>query len=175
MKKYRKKNDISVPDEAVRAYFKAQVERPGIFFCIGHTGQWEEAETFIRAALSEFPRLKALVFFSRGKWKSKPEAAYLLAIDKGDFNLLGKEKPALRQWISQQDFDLLLVFPDEPAKRCKKLALSLPAKLTAGWRNENEEPWFNINLEKPKGEARYFDFYKTLKLYFKQLNINIMS
>ena len=177
MKRYRKDDDLSVPADNTDAYFQAQVRRPGLFFCLDKAEQWKEAENFVRDVVAELPRLKVLVYLSRGKWETRPESPYLLATDKRDFHLfLGKEKQALKQWISGQDFDLLLVFAHQPGKRCKKLALSLPAKLTAGWPpSETEEPWFDITLEKPKGEPRYSRFYKTLKKYFKQLNINLTS
>ncbi len=169
----------TIPETAtgpnIEAYFKEQVRQPGLFFCIHNAEQWPLAEKFIRKGLSDFPQLKALIYITQGKMEPKPAAAHFYIADKTDFNLFGKEKPALKRWIAQHPFDLLLVFSKKENKRCRKLGISLKARLKAGMAGKDEKPWTDLNLGIPEGEWDYDGFYKAVKTYFKQLNIKLSS
>jgi len=161
-------------DTIADAYFKEQVKNPGLLFCLDRMDEWSETEAFIRKMLQDYPQLKALVYYTGGKMESKPEATHLLVTDKKDFNLFGKEKPILKRWLEEQNFDLLLVFAQKENKRCKKLTASLNARLKAGWTIKTETPWVDISLGKPGEKLSYDIFYRELKTYFKQLNIKLL-
>lgn len=161
-------------ETAAGNYFREQVKKPGLFICLDKSAAWPGAELFIHKVLQEFPELKVLVYYSREKPDFKPAAPHLLVIDKRDFNLFGKEKKTLKQWLSKHRFDLLLVFDKTGDKRCKKVATSIKAKLKAGNRLAGETPWTDITLDKPDTPLSYEMFYNELKIYFKQLNIKLL-
>ncbi len=156
-------------------YFKEQVKKPGMFFCLESVEDWQEAEIFIRNFLKDYPQLKVLVYFSGRKTESKPVAMHLLVTDKRDFDLFGREKPLLKTWLKEQHFDLLLVFARNRDKRCCRLATAIKARLKAGWTFNNEEPLLDISLGKPGEEMHYDTFYNEFKKYFKQLNLKLVS
>ncbi len=158
----------------VETYFKEQVKNPGLFFCLHREDEWNETEAFIRKVLHEYPNLKVLVYYTGGRMEPKPVAAHLLVIDRKDFNLFGKEKPVLRQWLKEQGFDLLLVFCRKENERCKKLNTAIKARLKAGWSLDSAEPVEDISLGKPGEEISYDTFYSELKKYFKQMNIKLL-
>lgn len=155
-------------------YFEEQVRNPGLFFCLNRADEWNETEAFIRKVLQEYPKLKVLVYYAGGRMEPKPVAAHLLVIDRKDFNIFGKEKPILKQWLKEQSFDLLLVFAQKENERCKKLLASINARLKAGWSMDNEEPSSDITLGKPGEIISYDTFYRELKKYFMLLNIKLL-
>lgn len=156
------------------SYFKEQVKKPGLFFCLHRADEWNEMEAFIRKVLQEYPNLKVLVYYTGGRMEPKPVAAHLLVIDRKDFNLFGKEKPVLRQWLEEQSFDLLLVFSRKENERCKKLNIAIKTRLRAGWSMDSEAPLEDISLGKPGEKISYDTFYSELKKYFKQMNIKLL-
>ena len=156
-------------------YFKEQVKKPGLIFCLQRTDEWNEVEGFMRKVLRDFPNLKVLVYFAGGRMEPKPVASHLLVTDKSDFNLFGKEKPVLKQWLEEQNFDLLLVFVRKEDKRCNRMMASVRARLKAGWPLGKEPPLVDISLGKPGEQMRYDVFYSELKKYFKQLNIRLKT
>ncbi len=156
-------------------YFKEQVNNPGLFFCLRKAEEWSEMEVFIRKVLQDFSNLKVLVYYTGGKMEPKPVAAHLLVTDKSDFNLFGKEKPILKQWLEEQNFDLLLVFVRKEDKRCNRMIASVRARLKAGWPLGKEPPLVDISLGKVGERMRYDVFYNELKKYFKQLNIRLKT
>ncbi len=164
-----KDNDIADSD----AYFKEQVKKPGFFFCIDNSREWGDIEAFVRDVLHEYPGLKVLVYYT-GKMDSKPAAEHLMVTDKRDFNLFGHQKPALKSWLADHHFDLLLVFAGKGNKRCEKITMEINARLKAGWPQEKEEPLVDISLGKAGEEMAYSIFYKRLKSYFKILNIKLL-
>jgi hypothetical protein len=165
-----KDNDIADSD----AYFKEQVKKPGLFFCIDNSGEWGDVEAFVRDILHEYPNLKVLVYYTGGKMESKPVAEHLLVTDKRDFTLFGRQKPALKSWLADHHFDLLLVFAEKENKRGEKIIMEINARLKAGWPQENEEPLVDISLGKVGERMAYNIFYKQLKNYFKRLNIKLL-
>ncbi len=155
-------------------YFSEQVKNPGLFFCLNRMDEWNETEAFIRKVLQDYPLLKVLVYYADGKMESKPVATHLLVTDKKDFNLFGKEKPVLKQWLNEQSFDLLLIFDRKENERCKKLIASINARLKAGWSVDDEKPSADITLGKPGEIISYDTFYSELKKYFLLLNIKLL-
>jgi hypothetical protein len=168
-------DNIKMKKKQAESYFLEQVKQPGLFFCLGSPEEWREAEPFIQKVRKEFPELKVLVYHTHGKPEPKPAAPYLLVADKRDFSLLGKEKKPLKQWLSKHRFDLLLVFAKNGDKRCRRLVTGINARLKAGNSLPGEEPWTDITLGKPGTALSYEDFYIELKIYFKQLNIKLLS
>lgn len=164
-----KNNDIADSD----AYFKKQVKKPGLFFCIDSSREWGDVEAFMRDVLHEYPGLKVLVYYT-GKMDSKPVAEHLLVTDKRDFDLFGRQKPALKSWLEDHHFDLLLVFAGKENKRCEKIKMEINARLKAGWTQENKELLVDISLGKAGERMAYGIFYKQLKSYFKILNIKLL-
>ncbi len=158
-----KDNDIADSD----AYFKEQVKKPGLFFCI-------DVEAFVRVVLHEYPGLKVLVHYTGSKMESKPVAEHLLVTDKRDFDLFGRQKPALKSWLADHHFDLLLVFAGKENKRCEKIMMEIDARLKAGWTQEGEGLLTDISLGKAGERMAYIIFYKQLKSYFKRLNIKLL-
>ena len=165
-----KDNDIADSD----AYFKEQVKKPGFFFCIDNPEGWGDVEAFVRDVLHEYPGLKVLVYYTGGKMESKPVAEHLLVTDKRDFNLFGRQKPALKSWLTDHHFDLLLAFAGKENKRSEKIMMEINARLKAGWPQENEEMLVDIGLGKSGERIAYGIFYKQLKSYFKILNIKLL-
>jgi len=165
-----KDNDIADSD----TYFKEQVKKPGLFFSIDNSGEWGDIEAFVRDVLHEYPGLKVLVHYTGGKMESRPVAEHLLVTDKRDFNLFGHQKPALKSWLEDHHFDLLLVFAERENKRSKKIITEINARLKAGWPQESEEPLMDISLGKTGERIAYGVFYKQLKSYFKILNIKLL-
>lgn len=165
-----KDNDIADSD----TYFKEQVKKPGLFFSIDNSGEWGDIEAFVRDILLEYPRLKVLVYYTGGKMESKPVAEHLLVTDKRDFNLFGHQKPALKSWLANHHFDLLLVFAEKENKRSEKIIMEINACLKAGWPQENKEMLVDISLGKIGERIAYGIFYKQLKSYFKRLNIKLL-
>ncbi len=155
-------------------YFKEQVKNPGLFFCLNRTDEWNETEAFIRKVLQEYPNLKVLVYYTGGRMEPKPVAEHLLVIDRKDFNLFGKEKPVLRQWLKEQSFDLLLVFSRKENEKCKKLKRSIKTRLKAGWSLDLADPLEDISLGKRGEKISYDAFYSELKKYFRQMNIKLL-
>ncbi len=156
----------------VDSYFYGQVHRLGFLFCI-KSEEWTETEQFIRKVQQDFPPLEVLVYFTQGKTEPKPAAPHLFVADKRDFNLFGKEKTELKQWLARHQFDLLVVFCKNEDKRCRKLGLSIKAKLRAGRTTHSAKPWTDLILGKADGALDNEGFYKALKSYFKQLNIKL--
>ncbi len=165
-----KDNDIADSD----AYFKEQVKKPGLFFCINNPEEWGDVEAFVRVVLHEYPDMKVLVHYTGGKMGSKPVAEHLLVTDKRDFDLFGRQKAALKLWLADHHFDLLLVFAGKENKRCEKIMMEIDARLKAGWTQESEEPLMDISLGKAGEKMAYIIFYKQLKSYFKRLNIKLL-
>ncbi|VAW28691.1 hypothetical protein MNBD_BACTEROID07-830 [hydrothermal vent metagenome] len=161
-------------DTIAEAYFKEQVKSPGLFFCLNHAEEWNETEAFIRKVLQDYPNLKVLVYYTGGRMEQKPVAAHLLVTDKKDFNLFGKEKPVLKQWLEEQNFDLLIIFSRKENKRCKKLNTVIKARLRVGWSMGSEARMEDISLGKPGEKISYDTFYSELKKYFKQMNIKLL-
>lgn len=159
--------------EKAEVYFREQVKRPGLLICLYKPEEWGEAESFIRKISEEFPALEVLVYFARGKPEPKPEAQHLMVIDKKDFTLFGNGKKPLKQWLTGHYFDLLLIFAAKENARCKKLAVSVKARLKAGNAITGGVPWADLTLGKAGETMHYEDFYKALKIYFKQLNIRL--
>ncbi len=155
-------------------YFREQVKNPGLFFCLHQADEWNETEAFIRKVLQEYPNLKVLVYYTGGRMEPKPVAAHLLVIDRKDFNLFGKEKPVLRQWLEEQNFDLLLVFSRKENERCKKLNLAIKTRLRVGWSPDSVEQLEDISIGKSGEKISYDTFYSELKKYFKQMNIKLL-
>ena len=118
--------------------------------------------------------MKGLVYYTGGRMETKPVGGHLLVIDRKDFNLFGKEKPVLRQWLEEQSFDLLLVFSRKENERCKKLNIAIKTRLRAGWSMDSEAPLEDISLGKPGEKISYDTFYSELKKYFKQMNIKLL-
>ncbi len=164
--------DTDIADDNI--YFKKQVKKPGLFFCIDNSDEWRDVEVFVRRVLQDFPVLKVLVFFTGGKMDSKPVAAHLLVTDKKDFNLLGKEKPVLKSWLQEHHFDLLMVMARKDNKRCNKLTAAIKANLKAGLSTNAEVPQVDFSLGKSGGKIDYDAFYSELKKYFKQMNIKLL-
>lgn len=160
--------------EKAGVYFRQQVKHPGLFICLDKAEEWNAAETFIRKVQKEFPEMRALVYYTRGNPVPKPVSAHLLVADKKDFTLFGKEKKPLKQWLSENGFDLLLVVAKTNDARCRKLAGTIKAKLKVGNTPERETSWTDISLETGGKPINYDDFYKDLKIYFKQLNIKLL-
>ena len=159
--------------DTAEVYFKKQVKNPGLFFCLYDTDEWPETEAFMRKVMQEYPNLKVLIYFAGGKMEPKPAAMNMLVADKTDFNLFGKAKPVLRQWLQGQKFDLLLVFDSKGNERFRKIVVAVESQLKAGWRTGKELPLTDISLSKPGEMLRYDAFYNALKQYFKQLNIRM--
>ncbi len=160
--------------EKAEIYFQQQVKHPGLLICLEKTDEWNAAESFIRKVQKEFPEMRALVYYTRGTQESKPVAAHLLVADKKDFTLFGKEKKPLKQWLSENRFDLLLVVAKTNDARCRKLAGTIKAKLRVGNTPRGETPWTDISLKTSGKTINYDDFYRDLKIYFKQLNIKLL-
>lgn len=165
-----KDNDIADSD----AYFKEQVKKPGLFFCIDSSGEWGDMEAFVRDVLHEYPGLKVLVYYTGGKMESKPVAEHLLVTDKRDFSLFGHQKPALKSWLADHHFDLLLVFAGKKDKRGEKIMMEINARLKVGWPQKSEGLLVDISLGKAGERMNYGIFYKQLKSYFKRLNIKLL-
>jgi len=165
-----KDNDIADSD----TYFKEQVKKPGLFFCIDNPEEWGNVEAFVRDVLHEYPGLKVLVHYTGRKMESKPVAEHLLVTDKRDFDLFGRQKPALKSWLADHHFDLLLVFAGKENKQCGKIMMGIDAHLKAGWAQESEELLMDISLGKAGERMAYGIFYKQLKSYFKILNIKLL-
>lgn len=156
------------------AYFKEQVKNPGLFFCLNHAEEWNETEAFIRKVMRDYPNLKVLVYYTGGRVEQKPVAAHLLVTDKKDFNLFGKEKPVLKQWLEEQSFDLLLVLCRKENERSRMLNNAINTRLRVGWSVDAEEPLEDISLGKHGEKISYDTFYSELKKYFKQMNIKLL-
>ena len=159
--------------DTAEVYFKKQVRYPGLFFCLYDTDEWPETEVFMRKVMQEYPNLRVLIYFAGGKMEPKPAAMHMLVADKTDFNLFGKAKPVLRQWLQGQKFDLLLVFDPKGNERFRKIVAAVASRLKAGWRTGPGMPLTDISLSKPGEILRYDAFYNALKQYLKQLNIRL--
>ncbi len=157
------------------AYFKEQVKNPGMIFCLNRQDDWNETEVFIRKVMKDFPGLHVLVYYAGGKMEPKPVATHLLVTDNSDFNLFGKQKPLLKEWLNKHSFDLLLVFARKENKRCNTLVTSVRARLKAGMVVSTKNLPVDISLGKPGEKMSYDLFYSELKKYLKQLNITLLS
>jgi hypothetical protein len=157
----------------INAYFKEQIKKPGLLFCLPDISRRDDTESFIRQVLKEFPQAEALIYFDQKKAEPKPEGSHFLAIDKRDFSFFGKEKTVLKKWLSVHHFDLLLIFADKETDRCFRLIKGIKAKLKAanGIRIENLP--VDITLKNTGKQGDYQAFYKAFKAYFKQLNIKL--
>jgi hypothetical protein len=159
--------------EEANAYFREQVKRPGLLFCLEHPDERASAADFIRKVKKDFPGAEILIFFSKGKAEPDGRVSDILLFDKRRFNWAGRLKKEVKKQLKTKNFDLFIIFAKKEDKRCRKLTAIVNAALTAGYDLQTENPWPDISLGNPAGEWHYDDFFTELKLYFKQLNIKL--
>lgn len=88
-----------------------------------------------------------------------------------DFNLFGRIKHRLSNWLTNNNFDLLISFADENELLCNKMISSTVSGFKAGIYHQETVNLFDLTI---KQETENFD--KQLELfthYLNKLNINI--
>jgi len=160
---------ISIPPEALNRKPKQLC----MFFCAEDKAELERIYHFINQIDKSVVRLSVVIDFPGKKFPEGYDFPDFYWLGNKDFNLLGKKKLALLQWLANRKFDLLISFVKSERKRCRKLIKAVEAELKTGPVVSSNTQLVDVSIAWEDGRMDYGRYYEQIEYYLEQLKIKI--
>lgn len=144
-----------------------------MFFCPEDKVELDRIYHFINQMDKPEMRLSVVVDFHGKKFPEGYDFPDFYWLGNKDFNLLGKKKPALLQWLANRQFDLLISFVKSERKRCRKLIEAVQAELKTGPVVSSNTQVVDVSIAWEDGRMDYGRYYEQIEYYLEQLKIKI--
>lgn len=150
-----------------------QVSKMCLFFEAENMDDYQKILSFISVVKGEIKKVDALAFY-RGKLpESVSGSESLRLIGKKDFNLFKQKSASLMEWLKVHDFDMLISFAGDSQDKSERIIKDVKARIKVGPNFTGPGQYFDIAIGKPGEKMEFGEFYKQVKHYFSQLNINL--
>lgn len=172
----KRSEDASVTnhkDEETQFEPYQQVSRLCLFFEAENIDDYQKILSFVSVVKGEIRKVDTLAFY-RGKLpESLSDTESIRFVGKKDFNLFKQKSASLREWLKAHDFDMLISFAQENMGNSERIIKDVKAKIKVGPNFSKSEQYFDISIGKQGGKVEFEEFYKQVKHYFSQLNIEL--
>lgn len=150
-----------------------QISRLCLFFEAKDKGDYQKILSFVPAVKSHAQKVEALVFF-HDKMPEKLSGNDLLRLfGKKDFNLFKHKKASLKNWLAANEFDVLICFAEDNRDKNERIIKDVKAKMKVGPNFSGPGKHFDVSVGKPGEKMNFEAFYKQVRHYLTQLNIDI--
>ena len=150
-----------------------QISRLCLFFEAKDQGDYQKILSFLSNVKSEVREVEAFAFCHEKVDETVPGSDLLQVFGKKDFNLFKRKKAYLKDWLETHEFDVLVCFSDDIRDKNERIIKDVKAKMKVGPNFSGPGQHFDISIGKPGERMDFEEFYKQVKHYISQLNIDI--
>lgn len=164
---------LNVNSKEAQAESYQQISRLCLFFEAKGQDDYQEILSFLSHIKSEVREVKSFAFCREKVDETVPGSNLLRVFGKKDFNLFKQKKASLKDWLAAHEFDVLICFADDSRDKNERIIKDVKAKMKVGPNFSGPGKHFNISIGKPGEKMDFEEFYKQVKHYISQLNIDI--
>lgn len=157
---------------------EAQVEpfqqnsRLCLFFEAKDKDDYQKILSFVSTVKSKVHRVEAVTFYHGKMPETLLKHNELYFFGKKDFNLFKQKKKSLKEWLATHEYDVLICFAGDNREKNEKIIKDVKSKLKVGPNFAGPGKHFQISIGKPGERMDFNEFYKQVKHYISQFNIN---
>ena len=125
---------------------------------------------FVKKAKMKLNISYLVAFTNKGEIDTGNTQEGIFYVNRYDFNLIGRAKNRLVNWLKSYSFDTLISFSDNPDYYCDKLVSGINSKFKAGKYYDRNVDLYDMTIVQQTG-----NYNKQLELfihYIDKLNIN---
>ncbi len=142
-----------------------------LLFCITSVEEYHVLKRLAKDFRSKSGNLNFVVFATKPELITENEDTTFSVYSIDDFSYLGIPKAALKKWLGNNKFDILLSFADSECVFCNKLINLINADFKVGKYNERKIRQYDLTIAFDTSD--YFKQFDHYIYYLKNLNINI--
>ncbi len=150
-----------------------QISRLCLFFEAKGQDDYQEILSFLSDVKSEVREVEAFAFCHEKVDETVPGSDLLRLFGKKDFNLFKHKKAPLKNWLAAHEFDVLICFAGDDRDKNEKIIKDVKAQMKVGPNFSGPGKHFDVSIGKPGEKMDFEEFYKQVKHYISQLNIDI--
>lgn len=172
----KKRSDASGQDQNMEeAQFKTlgQTLNVCLFFEADKPEDYQGILSFVPVAEGEIKELAPVVLYYGKIPEQVSGNGPVHLIGKRDFNMFRRKRTVLKEWLATHEFDMLISFAGEKRDKSARVIEDIKAKIKVGPNLILKDQCFDISIGKPGEKMDLPAFYKQVKHYFVQLNINL--
>lgn len=163
---------LNVNDKEAQKDPYQQISRLCLFFEAKGQDDYQEILSFLSHIKSEVREVKSFAFCREKVDETVPGSDLLRVFGKKDFNLFKHKKASLRNWLVTHEFDVLISFAEEKRDKNERIIKDVRAKMKVGPNFSGPGKHFDISIGKQGVKMNFEEFYKQVKHYISQLNID---
>jgi len=141
-----------------------------LFFNCSSPEEIESITTFLVKIDNNFNIGHVLVYSNLDKIANKKMHNKIKIITDDDFNIFGGLKQDFDDWLSNNNFDILISFADDCDLFCNKIIANISAVFKAGSFNKENLDLFDLTINNAAGN--YTNKFEHFIHYINKLNIN---
>ena len=163
---------LNMKDKEAQVEPYQKISRLCLFFEAKGQDDYQKILSFLSVIKSDVREVESFAFCREKVDETVPGSNLLHVFGKKDFNLFKHKKASLKNWLAAHEFDVLISFAGDNRDKNERIIKDVKAKMKVGPNFSGPGKHFDVSIGKPGEKMDFEEFYKQVRHYISELNID---